>query len=116
MVPTAASTVLRLDPPFRAEHVGSLLRPPQLLERRAQFDAKQCTAEELKAEEDAAIAAAVKFQQEVGIQSITDGEMRRGFFYEGMFEKLEGMENIVRPIETFSVGAARSVIISELKL
>lgn len=74
---TSASSFLHFNPPFRAEHIGSLLRPPTLLERRAQFEAKACTAEELKEAEDAAIAEAVKLQKSLGIRSITDGEMRR---------------------------------------
>ena len=73
----SASSTLHLNPPFRAEHVGSLLRLSALLERRAQFGAKSCTAAELEEAENTAIAAAVKLQQSVGIQSITDGEMRR---------------------------------------
>ena len=73
----SVSSTLRLNPPFRAEHVGSLLRPSALLARRAQFEAKSCTAAELEEAENAAIATAVKLQQSVGIQSITDGEMRR---------------------------------------
>ncbi|EKM61118.1 uncharacterized protein PHACADRAFT_204270 [Phanerochaete carnosa HHB-10118-sp] len=84
---TDASSFLHLNPPFRAEHVGSLLRSASLLERRAQFQTSACTAEELRAAEDAAIADAVKLQQ--------------GAFYEGIFEQFSGMSNIVRPIETF---------------
>ncbi|KAI0695149.1 hypothetical protein BC835DRAFT_1347803 [Cytidiella melzeri] len=97
----SAVSYLHLNPPYRAEHVGSLLRPPLLRERRSQFDAKLCTLEELKDAEDAAIKDAVELQQQLGLRTITDGEMRRGAFYEGMFEKLEGMEMLVRPIETF---------------
>ena len=74
---TETTSFLHLNPPFRAEHVGSLLRPAELLEKRSQFQAQLVTAEELRAVEDAAIAAVVKLQQDVGIQSITDGEMRR---------------------------------------
>ncbi|KIP11392.1 hypothetical protein PHLGIDRAFT_516333 [Phlebiopsis gigantea 11061_1 CR5-6] len=96
-------SLLHFSPPFRAEHVGSLLRPSTLLEKRAQFDANACSAEELEQAENIAIAAAVKLQQAIGIQSITDGEMRRGAFYEGVFEKFIGMDNTIRPIETFKV-------------
>ncbi|GJE87652.1 UROD/MetE-like protein [Phanerochaete sordida] len=98
---TDADSFLHINPPFRAEHIGSLLRPSYLLEQRARFQAGTCTAEELRATEDAAIAAAVKVQQSAGLQTITDGEMRRGAFYEGIFERLDGMSNLVRPIETF---------------
>ncbi|KAI0788495.1 hypothetical protein C8Q75DRAFT_768694 [Abortiporus biennis] len=82
---------LHLCPPFRAEHVGSLLRPIELLEKREQFRNNQCSAQEVKAAEDAAIVSVVKLQQDVGMKTITDGEYRRQYFFEGMFEKLEGM-------------------------
>lgn len=72
-----ATSYLHLNPPFRAEHVGSLLRPASLLERRSQFEAKLITAEELRKVEDEAIKEAVAFQQEIGLKTITDGEMRR---------------------------------------
>lgn len=74
---TDATSFLHLNPPFRAEHMGSLLRPAALLEKRAQFEAQSCSAEELRVAENAAITDAVKLQQSVGIQSVTDGEMRR---------------------------------------
>ncbi|KZT30667.1 UROD/MetE-like protein [Neolentinus lepideus HHB14362 ss-1] len=81
----------RVNPPFRAEHVGSLLRPFELFQKRKQFEAGQCSIEELKAAEDSAIKAVVQMQQETGIKAITDGETRRGFYFEGVFNKLEGM-------------------------
>lgn len=73
----SATSYLHSNPPYRAEHVGSLLRPPLLLERRSQFDAKLCTPEELKEAEDAAIKEVVELQRQIGIRTITDGEMRR---------------------------------------
>lgn len=69
--------MLHLNPPFRAEHVGSLLRPSKLLRKRRQFENKKCTLEELQAAEDEAIKYVVKLQQDVGMKTITDGEMRR---------------------------------------
>lgn len=74
-----ATSYLHFNPPYRAEHVGSLLRPASLLERRSQFDAKLISAEELRNAEDEAIKEAVKLQQEIGLKTITDGEMRRYF-------------------------------------
>lgn len=68
---------LHLNPPFRADHIGSLKRPIKLLEKRKALDDKKCTQEELTAVEDEAIAAIVQLQREVGIKSITDGEFRR---------------------------------------
>ena len=68
---------LHLDPPFRAEHLGSLKRPIKLLEKRKAFDTKQCTQEELTALEDEAINSILDMQREVGMKTITDGEFRR---------------------------------------
>ena len=73
------------DPPFRADHVGSLLRPPELLKARAARAAGRISAEELRKFEDAAIREAVAFQEQVGLQSITDGEYRREIFYSDFY-------------------------------
>jgi len=70
-------STLHLNPPFRAEHVGSLLRPKPLREKRALFANKQCSAEELKVVEDEAVSHVVKLQRDLGIRTITDGEQRR---------------------------------------
>ncbi|KAJ3473476.1 hypothetical protein NLI96_g12983 [Meripilus lineatus] len=92
----------RTSAPLRAQHVGSLLRPAPVLEKREEATQGKCTPEELKAVQDAAIASVVQLQREVGIRSITDGEMRRNFFYEGMFEGLDGMTfEPNRPLEDF---------------
>lgn len=69
------------NPPFRAEHVGSLLRPPELLKARADHEAGRLSAAELRKIEDKQIRDAVALQEEVGLRSITDGEYRRGVFY-----------------------------------
>jgi 5-methyltetrahydropteroyltriglutamate--homocysteine methyltransferase len=69
------------NPPFRADHVGSLLRPPELLRARADNKAGKLSASELRGREDEAIRAAVKFQENIGLKSITDGEYRREVFY-----------------------------------
>ena len=68
---------LRVNPPHRAEHLGSLKRPQTLLAKRDQFDENKCTAEDLKAVEDEAITAIVQMQRDVGMKTITDGEFRR---------------------------------------
>lgn len=73
------------NPPFRADHVGSLLRPRELLKARADRAARTITAEELRAAEDAAIRKVVAFQEQVGLQSITDGEYRREIFYSDFY-------------------------------
>jgi 5-methyltetrahydropteroyltriglutamate--homocysteine methyltransferase len=67
----------RATPPFRADHVGSLLRPPELLVARDEFEAGRIDAAQLAAVEDTAIADAVALQENVGLQSATDGEFRR---------------------------------------
>ena len=68
---------LRLNPPFRADHIGSLKRPQELLQKRALLEQKKTTIEELKETEDAAIKEIVQMQRDAGIRSITDGEFRR---------------------------------------
>ncbi|KAI0734463.1 hypothetical protein C8Q72DRAFT_393566 [Fomitopsis betulina] len=93
---------LNLDPPCRAEHIGSFLRPAELVAKRGEYENNKCTYEELRVIEDESIPAIVRLQQEVGIKTITDGEMRRGSFYEGMFEKLGGMTIVpARSLSTF---------------
>jgi 5-methyltetrahydropteroyltriglutamate--homocysteine methyltransferase len=70
-----------MPPPFRAEHIGSLLRPPGLLAARQAAEAGRLSAEGLRAEEDAGIRAAVRLQEDVGLEAITDGEYRRGIYF-----------------------------------
>jgi 5-methyltetrahydropteroyltriglutamate--homocysteine methyltransferase len=69
-------------PPFRAEHIGSLIRPPELLAARQQQAAGQIDAAGLRAIEDAAIARVVKLQEDLGLDVVTDGEFRRGTYSE----------------------------------
>jgi 5-methyltetrahydropteroyltriglutamate--homocysteine methyltransferase len=69
------------NPPFRAEHVGSLLRPPELLKAREDRDAGRITDADLHRLEDRLIRQAVAMQQEIGLGAVTDGEYRRGVFY-----------------------------------
>ncbi|KIM48267.1 hypothetical protein M413DRAFT_226748 [Hebeloma cylindrosporum] len=96
------SSSMHSRPPFRAEHVGSLLRPKALYEKRQALEAKECSLSDLKPLEDEAIKHVLKLQQDVGIKTITDGELRRVYFFEGVFDKLEGMVYMPnRPIATF---------------
>ncbi len=67
-------------PPFRAEHIGSLVRPPQLLRARAQYADGGLDRTELRAIEDEAIRGVVKLQADVGLEVVTDGEFRRGTY------------------------------------
>jgi 5-methyltetrahydropteroyltriglutamate--homocysteine methyltransferase len=78
----------KTNPPFRADHVGSLLRPKPLLDMRARYHSGDITAEELRAAEDEAIRDAVKKQESVGLQSITDGEFRRTYFHLDFLEQV----------------------------
>ena len=81
------------DPPFRADQVGSLLRPAELKKLRQQHAAGQVSADELRTAEDAAIRRVVAQQEQVGLQSITDGEFRREDFYTDFFVRgLGGVE------------------------
>jgi 5-methyltetrahydropteroyltriglutamate--homocysteine methyltransferase len=82
----------RTTPPFRADHVGSFLRPAYLLQARDQKAKGEITAEQLRAVEDKAIAEIVQFQQEVGLQSVTDGEFRRTYFHLDFLEQLGGVK------------------------
>jgi 5-methyltetrahydropteroyltriglutamate--homocysteine methyltransferase len=81
----------KVNPPFRADHVGSLLRPRKLLDARQQYYTGEITAAELRSVEDEAIAGAVKKMESIGMQSITDGEFRRAFFHLDFLEQLEGV-------------------------
>ncbi|MFI4867977.1 MAG: 5-methyltetrahydropteroyltriglutamate--homocysteine S-methyltransferase [Steroidobacterales bacterium] len=78
-------------PPFRADHVGSFLRPKYLLEARAAAQRGALSAAELRAVEDRAIREIVKFQQDVGLRGITDGEFRRTFFHVDFLTQLDGV-------------------------
>jgi 5-methyltetrahydropteroyltriglutamate--homocysteine methyltransferase len=82
---------VRTVPPFRADHVGSLLRPPALLAARADFAAGQITAGQLRAAEDEAIAGVVAMQEDTGLQSATDGEFRRASWHMDFIYQLGGI-------------------------
>jgi 5-methyltetrahydropteroyltriglutamate--homocysteine methyltransferase len=81
-----------LKPPFRADHVGSLLRPPYLLDARSRFRRGEADAATLRAVEDRAIAEIVDFQQDLGLRAITDGEFRRTYFHIDFLEQLGGVQ------------------------
>jgi len=79
-------------PPFRADHVGSLLRPPELLALRDRWHAGEIDGDELRERENEAIKAAVELQESVGLQAITDGEYRRASFHIDFINKLNGVK------------------------
>jgi 5-methyltetrahydropteroyltriglutamate--homocysteine methyltransferase len=81
----------RTSPPFRADHVGSFLRPPQLLKARDERAAGAVDAAELRAIEDDAIRKIVKMQEEVGLPSATDGEFRRASWHMDFIYQLDGI-------------------------
>jgi len=76
-----SSPTARPRPPVRAEHIGSLLRPPALLAARQAAEEGRLTAEALQAEEDRHIRDAIRLQEDVGLEVVTDGEYRRGIFF-----------------------------------
>ncbi len=82
----------RSIPPFRADVVGSLLRPPELLEARRRFKQKEISAEELRRHEDAAIRDAVALQEGAGLQVVTDGEFRRELWHMDFLAKFNNAE------------------------
>jgi 5-methyltetrahydropteroyltriglutamate--homocysteine methyltransferase len=82
----------RTLPPFRADQVGSLLRPAELLHARKQYGEGAITKAALRAIEDEAIRGVVRFQEQVGLQGITDGELRRTYFHIDFLEQLSGVE------------------------
>ena len=78
--------------PARYDHVGSFLRPKYLLDAREQKAKGSITPEQLRLVEDKAIAEIVKFQEDVGLKSITDGEFRRTYFHLDFLEQLGGVK------------------------
>ena len=82
----------RTRPPFRADHVGSLLRTGPLKEARAKRERGEISAEALKAVEDREIAGIIKRQEDIGLKAVTDGEFRRAFWNYDFLGELDGVE------------------------
>src|SRR5271166_4627217 len=82
----------RTKPPFRADHVGSFLRPGALKEARAKRETGAITAAELKTVEDREIEKIIAKQQEIGLQLATDGEFRRSWWHFDFLGFLDGVE------------------------
>jgi 5-methyltetrahydropteroyltriglutamate--homocysteine methyltransferase len=89
-------------PPFRADHVGSLLRPPELLQAREEYQAGRLSAEELRRVEDDAIRDAVRMQQEIGLEGVTDGEFRRGSWHMDFLYQIGGVAKTDRMLRSSS--------------
>ncbi|HLK70246.1 MAG TPA: 5-methyltetrahydropteroyltriglutamate--homocysteine S-methyltransferase [Bryobacteraceae bacterium] len=83
----------RTAPPFRADHVGSLLRPPALKEARARRERGEIAPEEFRAIEDSAIEEVIAKQAAAGLKSATDGEFRRAMWHFDFLERLDGVES-----------------------
>ena len=84
---------MRTSPPFRADHVGSLLRPPRLLQARARPRRRAAsTPTSCAAIEDDAIRDVVRMQEDVGLQSATDGEFRRASWHMDFIYQLDGVD------------------------
>jgi methionine synthase II (cobalamin-independent) len=83
-----SGTLTRSKPPFRAEHIGSLLRPIDLLEQRHRFTRGEISQDELTAAENAAIADAVALQERLGLRFVTDGEFRRRSYHSFFYQQL----------------------------
>jgi 5-methyltetrahydropteroyltriglutamate--homocysteine methyltransferase len=80
-----------MNPPYRADHVGSLLRPAELARARAAFKKRDISAAALKEIEDRCIRAAVKRQESIGLRAVTDGEMRRDYWHLDFTTSLDGV-------------------------
>jgi methionine synthase II (cobalamin-independent) len=88
--------------PARTDVVGSLLRPPELLAVRERFERGEASAAELKAAEDRAVDAAVRLQEDAGIDVVTDGEMRRLSFQSGLPDAVDGFGEV--PLDAYLWG------------
>ena len=78
--------------PFRADHVGSLLRPPELLAAREKCQKNEIAAEQLREVEDRCIRGVVKMQEDIGLQGITDGEYRRTLWHADFLSQFQGIK------------------------
>ena len=97
-----AGTLTRSKPPFRAEHIGSLLRPRKLLEQRNRFTRGEISQDELTAAENAAIADAIALQERLGLRFVTDGEFRRRSYHSFFYQQLGDLS-----VDTIAGSAAK---------
>ncbi len=84
----------RTSPPFRADHVGSLLRPKEVLQAREEVKQGRLSPAALRTIEDTAIRAAVKMQEDIGLQAVTDGEMRRASWHMDFLYQIGGVTKV----------------------
>jgi len=85
---------IRNAPPFRADHVGSLLRPANVLQARDHHAKGRVSAEDLRRIEDDGIRAAVKMQEEIGLRGVTDGEYRRASWHMDFLYQIGGVTRV----------------------
>jgi 5-methyltetrahydropteroyltriglutamate--homocysteine methyltransferase len=85
---------IRDTPPFRADHVGSLLRPPEVTRARAEFKAGRIDTDSLRRIEDEAIRGVIELQRQAGLQTVTDGEFRRTSWHMDFIYSLAGIEQV----------------------
>ncbi len=98
----------RTKPPFRYDHVGSLLRPEALLASRNKWKAGEITLEELRAHEDECIRKVVKLQEECGLKAVTDGEFRRESFHVDFIGKIKNVSSSWDMERAFKLGEEHS--------
>jgi len=94
---------LRTKPPYRADHVGSFLRPQAVLDARVKHEVNQISAEELRGIEDEAILSLIKKQEDIGLKAVTDGEFRRSTWHMDFLCKIGGVESAglqLRPFQS----------------
>jgi 5-methyltetrahydropteroyltriglutamate--homocysteine methyltransferase len=84
----------RLQPPFRADHVGSLLRPPELLQAREKAKRNEISAQQLRDIEDRSISDVVRMQEDLGLQGVTDGEFRRSSWHMDFLYQMGGVTKV----------------------
>src|SRR5262245_7132088 len=80
----------RLTPPFRVEHVGSFVRPPKLLEAARAFKAGSISQDDFSSVQNESIQGIVRFQESIGLPTVTDGEFRRRSWSAGFIDAVEG--------------------------
>src|SRR6185369_14538050 len=87
-----------MNPPFRADQVGSLLRPAELIEARAKAKRGEIDTSALRAVEDRCIRAAIAKQESIGLEAVTDGEFRRDWWHVDFLAGFEGVEGYAAPL------------------
>lgn len=103
---------MKFNPPFRADHVGSLLRPAALKQAREDFAQERIDRAALRAVEDESIRHIVKIQEDCGLQAVTDGEQRRTFFHVDFLEQLEGVTASIAGYEIKFRGGNKDVTLA----